>query len=168
MPKVAFNSPPSVSPRRFDISSVAKDRTAAKGIMARKFRVKTAVGSHFSIPAMIPMGTKTRRILTGLLSRVTLATLNTRAVHRTKKLSLSMPGVCFRSKKTCRRKEARVSSRVWYPSSGLSSSMIWPLFCAPAGPVQVLRSFRRKSTTAVESVNQMMPMPKRCYIQLFG
>jgi hypothetical protein len=40
-----------------DISSVAKDKTAASGIMAKKLIVKTAVEFHPRRPATIPMGT---------------------------------------------------------------------------------------------------------------
>lgn len=62
-PNVAFTRPPSVSPRRPAISSVANERTAAKGIMAKKLRVNTHGAPHSSSPAMIPKGTKTRRRL---------------------------------------------------------------------------------------------------------
>jgi hypothetical protein len=63
-PKVAFSSPPRVSPSLIDISSVAKDKTAASGIMAKKLIVKTAVGFQPRWPATIPMGTMIRRKLT--------------------------------------------------------------------------------------------------------
>ncbi len=65
LPKVAFSRPPRASPKFTEISSVAKERTAARGMMARKFSTKTTTGSHPVSPAMIPMGTKTRSILTG-------------------------------------------------------------------------------------------------------
>lgn len=64
LPKVALSRPPSVSPSLREISSVAKDRTAARGIMAKKLRVKTVVALHLSMPAAIPMGTMKRRKLT--------------------------------------------------------------------------------------------------------
>lgn len=63
-PNVAFISPPSVCPSFIDISSVAKERTAANGIMAKKLRAKTVTGSHPVAPATIPSGTKTRRTFT--------------------------------------------------------------------------------------------------------
>jgi hypothetical protein len=65
LPNVAFSRPPRVSPKRTDISSVANDKTAASGMMAKKLSVKTVVASHSLTPAMMPRGTKTRRKLTG-------------------------------------------------------------------------------------------------------
>jgi hypothetical protein len=53
-----------VWPSFMEISSVAKERTAASGTMAKKLRAKTTVGSQPSAPATMPTGTKTRRILT--------------------------------------------------------------------------------------------------------
>jgi hypothetical protein len=47
-----------------EISSVAKDSTAARGMMARKLRVKTAVGLQLRIPASRPTGTAMSRKLT--------------------------------------------------------------------------------------------------------
>jgi hypothetical protein len=47
-----------------EISSVAKDRMAARGMIARKLRRKTSVGLHSDAPAMIPSGTKNKRTLT--------------------------------------------------------------------------------------------------------
>lgn len=64
LPKVAFIRPPSVCPSFAESSSVAKDSSAASGIMAMKLRMKTAVGFQLSAPAMMPMGTKTRKTLT--------------------------------------------------------------------------------------------------------
>lgn len=64
LPKVAFRRPPSVSPSLTEISSVAKESMAARGIIAKKLRVKTAVALHSSAPAMRPSGTKMRRTLT--------------------------------------------------------------------------------------------------------
>lgn len=61
---MAFNKPPMASPRRREISSVAKDRTAARGMMAKKLMVKTAVEPQPMEPAMMPMGTVMRRKLT--------------------------------------------------------------------------------------------------------
>lgn len=52
-----------VSPSFKEISSVANDSTAARGIMAKKLIVKTAVGFHPEAPAMIPIGTVTSRKL---------------------------------------------------------------------------------------------------------
>ncbi len=49
LPKVAFRSPPSASPRCFEISSVAKDSTAARGMMAKKFRAKTVAEIPFQL-----------------------------------------------------------------------------------------------------------------------
>lgn len=63
-PKVAFSKPPIVSPSFREISSVAKDRTAARGMMAKKLMMKTAVGFQPEAPATMPMGTATRRKLT--------------------------------------------------------------------------------------------------------
>jgi hypothetical protein len=63
-PKVAFIKPPNVCPNLAEISSVAKDSSAARGTMATKLRQKTATGFQPSAPAMMPMGTKTRRTLT--------------------------------------------------------------------------------------------------------
>ena len=63
-PKVAFNKPPMVWPSFMEISSVAKDRTAASGMMAKKLMVKTAVEFQLRAPATIPMGTMTKRKLT--------------------------------------------------------------------------------------------------------
>lgn len=62
-PNVAFSSPPRVSPNLRDISSVAKDKTAASGIMAKKLMVKTAVEFQPKWPATIPMGTMTSKKL---------------------------------------------------------------------------------------------------------
>jgi hypothetical protein len=64
LPKVAFSSPPNVSPSGMEISSVAKDNTAARGIMAMKFSENTAAGLQPSTPAMIPSGTNGSRTLT--------------------------------------------------------------------------------------------------------
>ena len=64
MPNVAFSSPPIASPSLMEISSVAKDKTAASGMMAKKLMVKTAVEPHSMAPAMMPMGTAMRRKLT--------------------------------------------------------------------------------------------------------
>lgn len=61
LPNVALTKPPRVSPSRAAISSVAKERMAARGMMAKKLRVKTNVGFHSYVPAMSPKGTKTRR-----------------------------------------------------------------------------------------------------------
>jgi hypothetical protein len=47
-----------------EISSVAYERTAARGIMAKKLMVKTAVGFQPEAPATMPIGTVTRRKLT--------------------------------------------------------------------------------------------------------
>lgn len=63
-PNVALHSPPNVWPNLADSSSVAKLKREASGTMAMKLRMKTAVGLHPSSPAMMPMGTKTRRTLT--------------------------------------------------------------------------------------------------------
>jgi hypothetical protein len=64
LPKVALSRPPSVSPSFTDISSVANERTAARGMMAKKLRVKTAVGFQPISPAQMPKGTTMRRTLT--------------------------------------------------------------------------------------------------------
>lgn len=64
LPNVAFISPPSVCPNFIEISSVAKERTAANGTMAKKLSAKTVTGSHPFKPATIPSGTKTRRTFT--------------------------------------------------------------------------------------------------------
>jgi hypothetical protein len=64
LPNVAFKSPPIVWPSFTEISSVANDSTAAKGTMAKKFRMKTTVGSQCVAPATIPNGTKIKRMLT--------------------------------------------------------------------------------------------------------
>ena len=64
LPKVAFNSPPRVSPSFAEISSVANERTAARGIMAKKLSMNTAAGLQLNTPAMIPNGTNIRRMLT--------------------------------------------------------------------------------------------------------
>jgi hypothetical protein len=45
-------------------SSVANDKTAARGIMAKNLMVKTAVEFHPRWPAMMPMGTMMRRKFT--------------------------------------------------------------------------------------------------------
>jgi hypothetical protein len=45
------------------ISSVAKESTAARGIMAKKLMVKTTVEFQLSAPATIPMGTINRSTL---------------------------------------------------------------------------------------------------------
>lgn len=63
-PNVAFRSPPIVSPSFSEISSVAKERTAARGMMAKKLMVKTADELQPSMPAMMPKGTIGRRKLT--------------------------------------------------------------------------------------------------------
>lgn len=63
-PNVAFSSPPSVSPSLMAISSVANDRTAASGMIAKKLSAKTVVGAQLSSPAMMPNGTMTSRKLT--------------------------------------------------------------------------------------------------------
>jgi len=63
-PNVAFNSPPTVSPTMSASSSVAKLSKAARGIIAKKFMTKMAVGLHFKTPAVIPRGTKIRRTFT--------------------------------------------------------------------------------------------------------
>jgi hypothetical protein len=47
-----------------EISSVAKDNTAARGIMAMKFNENTAAGLQPSTPAIIPNGTNGRSTLT--------------------------------------------------------------------------------------------------------
>jgi hypothetical protein len=47
-----------------DISSVAKDKSAARGMMAKKLMVKTAVEFQPRRPAIIPMGTMMSRKLT--------------------------------------------------------------------------------------------------------
>jgi hypothetical protein len=64
LPNVAFNKPPKVSPSSIEISSVAKDRIAASGMIAKKFRTKTVVGFQPVAPAIIPKGTKISRMLT--------------------------------------------------------------------------------------------------------
>lgn len=64
LPKVAFRRPPSVSPSFIEISSVANDRTAASGMIAKKLMVKTAVEPQPILPAMMPRGTMTKRKLT--------------------------------------------------------------------------------------------------------
>lgn len=64
LPNVAFSNPPMASPSLMEISSVAKDKTAASGIMAKKLMVKTAVEFHPMAPAMMPTGTVMRRKLT--------------------------------------------------------------------------------------------------------
>jgi hypothetical protein len=64
LPNVAFRSPPRASPSRSDISSVANDRTAARGMIARKLSTKIAIGSNPVAPAAIPTGTKTNKKLT--------------------------------------------------------------------------------------------------------
>lgn len=64
LPNVAFINPPSVCPNFIDISSVANERTAANGMMAKKLSAKTVTGSHPDAPAKIPSGTKTRRTFT--------------------------------------------------------------------------------------------------------
>lgn len=63
-PNVAFKSPPRVSPSLREISSVANERTAASGMMAKKLMVKTAVGFHPEEPATMPMGTMMSKKLT--------------------------------------------------------------------------------------------------------
>jgi hypothetical protein len=63
-PKVAFSSPPKVWPSFADISSVANERTAASGTIAKKLRTNTVVGFQPATPAIMPRGTKTRRTLT--------------------------------------------------------------------------------------------------------
>lgn len=63
-PNVAFSNPPRVSPSLTEISSVANDRMDARGMMAKKLRVKTAVALHSSTPARIPSGTKTSNTFT--------------------------------------------------------------------------------------------------------
>ena len=45
-PKVAFRRPPSVWPSLTESSSVAKLNSDAKGMMARKFRMKMTVGGQ--------------------------------------------------------------------------------------------------------------------------
>lgn len=63
-PNVAFTNPPIVSPNFIPISSVAKERTAANGTMAKKLSMKTVVGSHPILPVKIPSSTNTRGMLT--------------------------------------------------------------------------------------------------------
>ena len=63
-PNVALSNPPKVWPTLTDSSSVAKLRSAARGMIAKKFRTKTAVGLHPRAPAIMPSGTKTRRKFT--------------------------------------------------------------------------------------------------------
>lgn len=62
-PNVAFSKPPSAWPTLLAISSVAKESTAARGIMAKKLMVKTTVEFQLSAPATIPMGTINRSTL---------------------------------------------------------------------------------------------------------
>jgi len=50
-----------VSPRDCATSSVTKDRIAARGMMARKLRVKTEAESQCLCPATRPNGTKTSK-----------------------------------------------------------------------------------------------------------
>lgn len=64
LPNVAFRRPPRASPNLAEISSVANESTEARGIMARKLRMKTVTGSQPLEPATIPTGTKTRNTLT--------------------------------------------------------------------------------------------------------
>lgn len=59
-----MSRPPIVSPNFIEISSVAKERTAARGMIAKKLIVKTAVEFQPSAPATIPMGTVTSKKLT--------------------------------------------------------------------------------------------------------
>lgn len=66
LPKVALSRPPMESPRRTEISSVAKDNTAASGMMAKKLSVNTVAALQPREPATMPMGTKTSSTLTGL------------------------------------------------------------------------------------------------------
>ena len=70
LPKVALRSPPRVWPSFTESSSVAKLRSDARGIIARKFRMKTVVGFAWVAPKTMPSGTNTNRTLTGLLARV--------------------------------------------------------------------------------------------------
>lgn len=63
-PNVAFSKPPMAWPNLLASISVAKERTAASGMMAKKLMVKTAVGFQLSAPATMPIGTITRRKLT--------------------------------------------------------------------------------------------------------
>jgi hypothetical protein len=63
-PNDAFIRPPIVSPNLAANSSVAKLSKDARGTIAKKLRMKTVVGFHPIAPAIIPTGTKTRRILT--------------------------------------------------------------------------------------------------------
>lgn len=65
LPNVALSKPPKASPSFAEISSVANESTAANGIMAKKLMTNTATGSQPVWPAMIPIGTATRRMLTG-------------------------------------------------------------------------------------------------------
>lgn len=64
LPNVAFIKPPRVWPSLAESSSVAKLRRAARGMMAMKLRMKTIVGFQDKAPAMMPIGTKTRKTLT--------------------------------------------------------------------------------------------------------
>ena len=65
LPKVALSSPPKASPTLSEICSVANERTAARGMMAKKLRVKTAVALHPTLGATMPRGMKKSRMLTG-------------------------------------------------------------------------------------------------------
>ena len=82
-PKVALRRPPKVWPSLVDSSSVAKLSRAASGIIAKKFSKNTAVGLHPTFPAIIPSGTKTRRMFTGFMVSVFHVISTVRAGHLT-------------------------------------------------------------------------------------
>ena len=63
-PNVALRRPPSVCPSLADNSSVAKLRSEASGMMARKFSMKMTVGLHPTAPETMPKGTKINSTLT--------------------------------------------------------------------------------------------------------
>lgn len=70
-PKEAFKRPPRVSPVRRAISSVAKPRRAARGIMAMKLTTKMAMGFMFGMaPKAMPTGAATSSMLIHELRRV--------------------------------------------------------------------------------------------------
>lgn len=64
LPKVALSRPPRASPSFEESSSVAKERQAARGMMAKKLRMKTTVGLQSIAPEKRPSGTNTSRTLT--------------------------------------------------------------------------------------------------------
>mmetsp|Transcript_34500 Transcript_34500/g.64356 ORF Transcript_34500/g.64356 Transcript_34500/m.64356 type:complete len:247 (-) Transcript_34500:223-963(-) len=64
-PKVAFRSPPSVSPTEAANSSVALPRTAARGRIAIKFNEKIVGSLHFRCSEAMATGTTSSKMLSG-------------------------------------------------------------------------------------------------------